>query len=527
MHPNNNDIGKEVMKARRAKLPNQDWSELEALVEEQKKGVAGTGIYHSYWYYDEAYERIKKFTAFAPAFIGDNFWIVTVPKDYNELSAIASRYLYTNVILAGVIPLLLGILLVYMMNLKKNLVYLQNEQKYIEEVELLNKELEDDIEERKVLEKALYASKERFKQLFNAGSDLIFVLHVSDDQRRFEIGRVNDIACQRLGLDRKEIVGRDFRTMMSGITDDALEDFVTQVASGHEHIYETSLLLDGGQSVPVEIAAQIFTLEDQSMMMLMTRDISKKKAEEAQLEKQQAMLIYKFRLVAMGEMIANIAHQWRQPLGRLSLMIANLQDAYLHDDLDDLYLNEVVDKSNHIIQDMSAIIDEFRYFFNPINEKAHFNPVDQIQSSLEMIKDRITIDEVSVDIKDVANHDIYGYPTQFSQVVLNILNNSLDAMTSLKDKKRAIKIHLDWQGDKAVKIALYNNGEALPEGMADKVFDPYFSTKRHKDGTGIGLYMTKMIIETNFNGKIRMCNIDGWVMTEIIIPSSEGETHGK
>lgn len=165
--------------------------------------------------------------------------------------------------------------------------------------------------------------------------------------------------------------------------------------------------------------------------------------------------------------------------------------------------------------------------FNPINEKAHFNPVDQIQSSLEMIKDRITIDEVSVDIKDVANHDIYGYPTQFSQVVLNILNNSLDAMTSLKDKKRAIKIHLDWQGDKAVKIALYNNGEALPEGMADKVFDPYFSTKRHKDGTGIGLYMTKMIIETNFNGKIRMCNIDGWVMTEIIIPSSEGETHGK
>jgi len=285
MHPNDNDIGKEVMKARRAKLPEYDWSELEALVAKQMRGEAGTGIYHSYWYYDEEYRRIKKFTAFAPAQIGDHFWVTTVPKDYKELSDIASNYFYTNFIIAGVIPLLLGLLIIYIGTLKKNLKHLEREQKYIEEVEVLNSELEKDIEERKILEQALISSKERFKQLFNAGSDLIFVLFVNDDDRKFEINRVNDIACKRLGLERKEIVGMDFRSIVSDITEDALETFMSQVDSGDENIYETQLHMRGGDIVPVEIAAQIFTLEGQRMMMLMTRDISKKKEEEAQLEK--------------------------------------------------------------------------------------------------------------------------------------------------------------------------------------------------------------------------------------------------
>lgn len=526
MHPNDNDIGKEVMKARRAKLPEYDWSELEALVAKQMRGEAGTGIYHSYWYYDEEYRRIKKFTAFAPAQIGDNFWVTTVPKDYKELSDIASNYFYTNFIIAGVIPLLLGLLLIYIGTLKKNLRHLEREQKYIEEVEVLNSELEKDIEERKVLEQALISSKERFKQLFNAGSDLIFVLFVNDDDRKFEINRVNNIACERLGLERKEIVGMDFRSIVSDITEDALETFMSQVDSGDENIYETQLHMSGGDIVPVEIAAQIFTLEGQKMMMLMTRDISKKKEEEAQLEKNRALLIYKFRLVAMGEMIANIAHQWRQPLGRLSLMISNLQDAYIHDDLEEDYFDEMVLKSQGIIQDMSAIIDEFRFFFNPINEKAYFNPEEQILSSIEMVKDRIQIDEVSVEVVNTAHHDIYGYPNQFSQVILNILNNSLDAMKDMSTERK-ILVAIDWMLPSDIRITIRNNGEALPAGMENQVFDPYFSTKKSKDGTGIGLYMTKMIIETNFAGTIEMRNIKEFVMTEIKIPIEEVIGHGQ
>ncbi len=527
MHPNDNDIGEEVMSARKEKLPSQDWSELEALVEEQLKGVAGTGIYHSYWYYDDEYKRIKKFTAFAPAHIDGDFWVVTVPKDYNELSQIASNYFYTNFVLAGFIPLLLGVLLVYILNLKKNLAYLENEQKYIEEVELLNHELEKDIAERKILERALLASKERFKQLFNAGSDLIFVLNLSNDDQRYEISRVNDIACKRLGLERKEIVGLDFRTIVTNISEEALENFIAQVDNGEENIYETELNMKDGQIVPVEIAAQIFSLEGQTMMMLMTRDISKKKQEEAQLEKNRALLIYKFRLVAMGEMIANIAHQWRQPLGRLSLMISNLQDAFIHQDLDDAYFEEVVQNSQYIIQEMSAVIDEFRYFFNPINEKSSFNPEEQIRTSLEMVKDRIQIDEVAVDIVNTAGIDIYGYPNQFSQVILNIINNSIDALHGMTDKERQIKIHIDLMLPNSIRIAIRNNGELLPEGFETKVFDPYFSTKRDEDGTGIGLYMTRMIIETNFNGTISMRNINEFVMTEIVIPLEEVNDHGE
>ncbi|MBN2899284.1 MAG: sensor histidine kinase [Clostridia bacterium] len=521
MHPKKEDIGQNVMVARKNEFPDYDWSELEALVEKQKEGEAGTGIYHSFWYQDEKRHRVKKFSAYAPAFIGEDFWVVTVSMDYKELSDLATNYFYTNIILAGVIPLLLILLMVYIFSLKKTLRFIENEQKYIEKVENLNKELARDIEERKVLESALYASKERFKQLFNAGSDLIFVLSVIDDYGRYEIVRLNDIACKRLGRERKEIVGIDFKEIIQDISKEQLEMFMDKVASGEEYIHETVLTLDEGNQVPVEIAAQIFTLEGQKMIMLMTRDITKKKLEEEQLEKNRALLIYKFRLVAMGEMIANITHQWRQPLGRLSLIISNLQDAFSHDDLSPEYFEEVVGKSRSIIQEMSAVIDDFRYFFNPIQERALFNPERQINTALEMVRDRIKIDEVDVTLESDDNYTVYGYPNQFSQVILNILNNSLDAMANIHEKQRKITICLESLLDHRIQLSIKNNGEPLPEGLETKVFDPYFSTKKDKDGTGIGLYMTKMIIETNFNGTIQMQNEAGFVVTQIIIPVDE------
>ena len=519
MHPKNEDIGVNVMVARKSEFPDYDWSELEGLVEIQKKGESGTGIYHSIWYQDEIPKRVKKFSAFAPINVGDHFWVVTVSMDYKELSDLATNYFYINIIIIGLVPIFLIVLLIYILNLRRNISYLENEQMYIGQVSDLNKELEKDIEERKELEKALYASKERFKQLFNAGSDLTFVLNRNDESNAYEIIRVNDMACIKLGSDRKELIGVDFLSLNASMSKQDLDEYIKRLEQDELSTYESELILDNGQQSVFEMSGQVFLLEGQTLMMLMARDITKKKAQEEQLEKNRALLIYKFRLVAMGEMIANIAHQWRQPLGSLSLMISNLDDAYEHDDLDEVYFKETINNSQEIIQKMSTIIDDFRYFFNPRQEKSLFDLEDQIKGSIEMVKDRIKIGEVDVQMTFDSNRKIYGYPNQLSQVVLNIINNSLDAMKE-NTNKRVIKIHITDE-DNNVLILIANNGHLMPDETIKKVFDPYFTTKSKEDGTGIGLYMTKMIIESNFEGSIEMYNKETTVVTEIRLPIEE------
>jgi len=518
MHPKKEDIGVNVMMARKSEFPDYDWSELEALVEIQKKGESGKGIYHSIWYHDEIKKRVKKFSAFAPIHIGDDFWIVTISMDYKELSDFATNYFYNNLIIIGFVPIVLVVIMIYILNLKKNINYLENEQKYIKQVSELNIELEKDIEQRKELEKALYASKERFKQLFNAGTDLTFVLYKNDLSDSFEIIRVNDMACTKLGRNRDDLMGTNFLTLASDMTQTSLDEYLEHIEDDELAVFEIDLKLASGMESPYEMSGQVFSLEGETLMMLIARDISKKKAQEEQLEKNRALLIYKFRLVAMGEMIANIAHQWRQPLGSLSLVISNLEDAYNHDELEESYFRETVENSQMIIQKMSTIIDDFRYFFNPRQEKTSINIRYQIEGSLEMVKDRIKIDEVKVALLDHSHKRIIGFENQLSQVVLNIINNSLDAMKNTEDRR--IDIIIDEIED-YIRVNISNNGQLIPDEVLPKVFDPYFTTKTSEDGTGIGLYMTKMIIESNFGGSIEMFNRDENVVTEILLPIEE------
>lgn len=512
MHPKSEDIGSNVMEARKSEFPEYDWSELQALVEIQKKKQAGTGIYHSIWYQDEVRKRIKKFSAFAPIEVGEDFWIITVSMDYREFADLTSKYLYANIIMIGFVPIVLVILFIYVLNLRKNIAYLEKEKMYINQVNDLNVELEKDIEERKLLEQALYASKERFKRLFNAGQDLTFVLTKKNDV--FEIARVNDIACTQLGIDRKDLIGQDFLSLDTTINLNSINSFLLDLSRDELTTFEGVFKLVSGILTPFEISGQVFALEGQTFVMLTARDISKKKLQEEQLNKNRALLIYKFRLVAMGEMIANIAHQWRQPLGSLSLMLSNLDDAYDHDDLSDVYFKNTMKDTKEIIQKMSNIIDEFRFFFNPRQEKSNFDIYDPIRSSIDMVKDRIKIDEVEVSIENEVKSMVYGYPNQLSQVILNIVNNSLDAMNGCY---RKIVIQLK-ESEQNIKVIISNNGDRIPDHIIDKVFDPYFTTKSNEDGTGIGLYMTKMIIESNFNGTISMFNRDNTVETEIVIP---------
>jgi len=519
MHPKSEDIGTHVMTARKEEFPQYDWSELEAIVERQKEPVKGTGIYHSIWYHDEKMHRVKKFSGHAPAFIGDDFWMVTASMDFLEFSKISRKYFTLSLIIASIIPILLIIFLIYVINLKKNIKFLENKQKYLKQVDELNSELEKDIEERKILEKELKKSKSRFKQLFNAGTDLTFVVIFNREKMIYKIVEVNDIACKRLEYKREELLGKNYFSIDKKLSIISMKNFVDLLKAKERNIFEFVLVNKNGEKIPVEVSGQVFSLDDQETIMLVARDIKEKKIREEQLKKNRALLIYRSRLAAMGEMIANIAHQWRQPLGSLSLIVANVQDAYNYDELDESYFNNSVQRIEDIISQMSVIIDDFRFFFTPMEEKETFNVKSQIESSIAMVKDRIDIQEVEVNLNSEIDALIYGYSNQLSQAILNIVNNSIDALKNNKVKK---KIDISIEGDnETVMISIENNGIPLPSGIKEKIFEPYFTTKKSEGGTGIGLYMTKMIIESNFQGKIDIFNSDEGVITQLLLPLNE------
>jgi len=231
----------------------------------------------------------------------------------------------------------------------------------------------------------------------------------------------------------------------------------------------------------------------------------KVKEEVLQRTKQEQLLIQQSRFAAMGEMIGNIAHQWRQPLNALGLLLQNVENAYEMDMLDEKYIKRTVEKGTLLTNNMSKTIDDFRDFFKPNKKVEIFNISEAIHSTFEIIgasfsNHMITIDESLDDSLCVS-----GFSNEFSQVLLNILNNAKDELIVGSRQNKTIRIVVSKQGDE-VLIEIEDNAGGIPENIIDKVFDPYFSTKDEGKGTGIGLYMSKTIIEHNMHGQLSVKN---------------------
>ena len=227
-------------------------------------------------------------------------------------------------------------------------------------------------------------------------------------------------------------------------------------------------------------------------------EIKKQKAQEE-------ILIHQSRSAEIGEMINNIAHQWRQPLNNLSLTIQNIGFKYENDVLTKEELNETIDKSKMIINSMSNTIDTFRNFFEPTKNKNLFKVEHSIENTLEILSSTLRFYNIEVVKEIIDDVEIYDYENEFSQVLLNIITNARDALVSNKIEKPIIKVNVSKiQNNVIVKIK--DNANGINEEIIDRIFEPYFTTKGKGNGTGIGLYMSKLIIEKNMNGKLTVKN---------------------
>ena len=228
--------------------------------------------------------------------------------------------------------------------------------------------------------------------------------------------------------------------------------------------------------------------------------------ETSKQKEQEQLLIQQTRLAAMGEMIGNIAHQWRQPLNALGLILQNLKFSYEIGELDEKMIDKSVKKATMLTENMSKTIDDFRNFFRPNKAKENFKINEGITKAVELIESTFEHNNIKLE-KDFVSSEIefFGFANEFSQVILNLLTNAKDAVLENKIENPLIIIQTKID-DEYIYISIKDNGLGIKDEIINKIFEPYFTTKDEGKGTGIGLYMSKIIIENNMNGKIEVKN---------------------
>lgn len=215
-------------------------------------------------------------------------------------------------------------------------------------------------------------------------------------------------------------------------------------------------------------------------------------------EQKQRVMFWQSRHASLGQMIANIAHQWRQPLTELSLALFNIKKATQNDRAEDI--SKFYDESKSIIKNMSQTIDDFSNFFSPNRVLHSFNVSQSIQESIALLE-RVTNDEMITIKTDIEDIEVLGITNELTQVLINLINNSKDAFKHNSILLREINIKTKKEGSFAL-IEVQDNAGGISKESIEKIFEPYFTTKHKSCGTGLGLFMSKMICEQGLHGSL-------------------------
>jgi len=250
---------------------------------------------------------------------------------------------------------------------------------------------------------------------------------------------------------------------------------------------------------------------------------SKKIYEDAQvitftditiLREHEAMLQQQSKMASMGEMIGNIAHQWRQPLNTLSASVYLLSSKYANNHFTKGDMEAFTQKSNGLIQKMSSTIDDFQNFFRPDKEKVLFHVLEAVTECVNFVHASYISNNIKFIFDCEKDLVLESYKNELMQVLLILLNNAKDALVENKIQNPTVEIGSK-KSDDGIAITIQDNAGGISEEIIQKVFEPYFTTKFQSDGTGIGLYMAKMIIEESMSGRLTLKNYEQGALATI------------
>jgi len=250
------------------------------------------------------------------------------------------------------------------------------------------------------------------------------------------------------------------------------------------------------------------------------KELEKLVAVEVEKNRQKdKIMFHQNKMASMGEMLNNIAHQWRQPLMELSSLFIPIQAKLDFDlELDKEELKESILKLNDITKYMSNTIDDFRDFFATNKEKEEFKLSEQINASLNIISSSLKANNIMLEIIIKKNPSLVGYKNEYTQVLINIINNAKDILIQRNIKEPKIKIIIS-ETRKDVHISIEDNAGGVNVEPIENIFKPFFTYEKI-GGTGIGLFLSKLIIENNMNGRLWVENTNKGALFKIITPKN-------
>lgn len=219
----------------------------------------------------------------------------------------------------------------------------------------------------------------------------------------------------------------------------------------------------------------------------------------------EQMLLQQSKLAKSGEMIANITHQFRQPLNNIAYILMNVKKRFENDTLEQSYFDKKLNQANDQLQFMSKTIDDFKEFYKPSKEKKDFCIKEAIVSAITVLDAQMKKHNIAFEYHFETNESvkIHGIKNELSQVILSLISNAIEASKSIENPHIILAVYAN---DADVRLSIQDNAGGIKSAYMDKIFQPYFSTKHQ--GSGLGLYLVKMIIEQSFNGIIEVENKD-------------------
>ena len=308
--------------------------------------------------------------------------------------------------------------------------------------------------------------------------------------------------------------------------------------AGHDYIRGSAAIGDKWELVltqPVDVAIEPILKTEATVILLgililaavilLVIYFSRKKVQpminEAELK--DALIINQARQARMGEMVGNIAHQWKQPLNNMKMSLSNMQNDYDNGALNEEEFSWYTMRIDSMINSLSETVDDFTSFLRPARKTENFSVNEEIKTVINMMNESIKINSIQIKVSG-PEVQLDGYRNEFSQCLFNLIDNARDAVKENTADNRLITVTTAKENSFAA-ITVFNNGSPVREADKEKLFDLYFTTKEEKEGTGIGLYLTKEIIEKHFDGRIWFENTKDGVQFIIRIPLYKKEKH--
>ncbi len=394
----------------------------------------------------------------------------------------------------------------------------------------------EDITRRKKAEEALVALSLRQAAILD--NSLVVIAQVRGDVVEW----VNNAAESIFGYPVEELIGRSATIVHP--SDEAYEAFHSYLRMSEEYNKfgyarkQIQLKKKDGSLIWADLSGKRIGSEADSTHIWVVNDVTERIIAEEKLKElnanlenkvseetdlrieQERLLMQQSRLAAMGEMIGAIAHQWRQPLNIMALMIQNITDDFKDKRLNDADMELFQQRSLEQLYYMSSTIDDFRNFYKSDKIRTRFSPLAQVENVMKLITSQMLAKHITLNVRSNGDGVLSGVPNEFSQVLLNLITNAKDAIHARKIKNGVIEISIS-SDEKEVTVSVSDNGGGIADDISEKIFDPYFTTKGPDKGTGIGLYMSKLIIHEHFNGELSFRNRDGGAEFTLRIPRTD------